>query len=92
MSTERLYVSVHSAPRSARRCGRCSPVYYAPHSHTYYWRDNGQWREGRQLDRRYRQYARRGHGFRIELDTDWPYERHDYVIERYLNRYHRHHD
>lgn len=65
-------------------------IYYAPYSHTYYWRENGDWRSGHTIARRYRTYVR-GHGFEIDLDTDRPYDRHDYVIAQYRERHH-HHD
>lgn len=65
-------------------------IYYAPYSHTYYWREDGRWRSGHRLDRHYREYVRRG-GFTIDLDTDRPYDRHDYVVERYHDWRHRHH-
>jgi hypothetical protein len=65
-------------------------VYYAPHSHMYYWRENGEWREGRHLSRHYRHYAR-GRGFSIDLDVDRPWERHDFVVDRYRHRRHHRH-
>lgn len=67
-------------------------VYYEPDAKMYYWRDRGNWRSGATLDRHHRAYVR-GNGFAIELDTSRPYERHDFVVQRYREsrRSHHHH-
>lgn len=65
-------------------------IYFAPETRTYYWRDNGDWRSGSVLPRRERRNALRG-GFTVQLDTDRPYDRHDYVVAQYRERHHRDH-
>jgi hypothetical protein len=57
-------------------------IYFAPESKTYFWLENGQWRSGRSLPED-RQAFVRTRGIDIDLDTDRPYERNDYVIEHY---------
>lgn len=66
-------------------------VYYAPQAKTYYWRDHGDWRSGATVGRGYSRYVR-GNGFEIDLDTPRPYDRHDYVVERYRHSRRHHHD
>ena len=56
-------------------------IYFSPKTRTYYWLDNGKWRSGSRLPYKLRAYAR--NGVNIHLDTDRPYERHEYVIARY---------
>src|SRR6187401_1547194 len=60
-------------------------IYYAPESRTYYWMADGTWRSGDVLPERSRGYVTSG-GIEIDLDTDRPYERHDYVVSTYKNR------
>ena len=62
-------------------------IYFAPETRTYYWMDNGRWTSGTTLPTEDQAYIRNG-GVQIELDTDRPYERHDYVIAHYKHRYH----
>jgi hypothetical protein len=57
-------------------------IYFAPESKTYYWRVNGNWISGTMLPQEDMPYIRT-HGVSIELDTDRPYTRHDYVISHY---------
>jgi len=64
-------------------------IYFAPETRTYYWMDNGRWTSGTTLPTEDQAYIRNG-GVQIELDTDRPYERHDYVIAHY--KHHRDHD
>ena len=59
-------------------------IYFAPETKTYYWLSDGNWRSGRELPPESRAYVRTG-GVMIELDTERPYEKHDYVIARYKN-------
>jgi hypothetical protein len=59
-------------------------IYYAPESHTYYWMADGRWHSGEMLPESSRDYVRSG-GIEIELDTDRPYERNDYVVSHYQN-------
>jgi hypothetical protein len=61
-------------------------IYFAPATKTYYWQEDGTWRSGIELPPTSREYIRSG-GVKIELDTDKPYERNDWVVEHY-----RHHD
>ena len=60
-------------------------IYFAPETKTYYWLVDGNWRSGRELPAEDRAYVRTG-GVSIELDTERPYERHDYVIAKYKSR------
>jgi hypothetical protein len=62
-------------------------IYFAPDTKTYYWQEGGTWRSGMELPAESRAYIRTG-GVKIQLDTDKPYERNDYVIEHYRH----HHD
>ena len=66
-------------------------IYFAPETKTYYWMDNGRWISGNSLPPEDQPYIRSG-GVTIELDTDRPYERHDYVIAHYKHRHDRDHD
>jgi hypothetical protein len=59
-------------------------IYYAPETKTYFWLDHGRWQSGYALPSEYRGYVAT-RGVDIELDTDRPYERNDYVIEHYRN-------
>ena len=62
-------------------------IYFAPESKTYYWMANGTWRSGFELPPESQSYVRNG-GITIELDTDRPYERHNWVIAHFKH----HHD
>jgi len=57
-------------------------IYFAPETKTYYWQTNGNWTSGTTLPPEDREFVR-SRGVAIELDTDKPYERHDYVIAHY---------
>jgi len=57
-------------------------IYFAPDTKTYYWQANGNWQSGVNLPPESRSFVR-GNGVAIELDTDKPYTRHDYVIAHY---------
>jgi len=59
-------------------------IYFAPETKTYYWQDNGRWISGTNLPPSDQAFVR-SKGISIELDTDKPYERHDYVIAHYKN-------
>lgn len=63
-------------------------IYFAPDTKTYYWQESGNWRSGVELPPASRSYITTG-GVNIELDTDRPYERNEWVIEHYK---HGHHD
>src|SRR3954468_17345659 len=62
-------------------------IYFAPESKTYYYQVNGNWTAGTTLPPEDMPYVR-SRGVSIELDTDRPYERHDYVIAHYKNKLH----
>jgi len=57
-------------------------IYFAPDTKTYYYQVNGNWTAGTTLPAEDMPYVR-SKGVTIELDTDRPYERHDYVISHY---------
>lgn len=59
-------------------------IYFAPDTKTYYWKSNGSWTSGVTLPPEDTAFVR-SKGITIELDTDKPYERHDYVIAHYKN-------
>jgi hypothetical protein len=60
-------------------------IYFAPATKTYYWKEGPEWRSGAELPAASRTYVTTG-GVTIELDTDKPYERNDWVIENYRKR------
>ena len=57
-------------------------IYFAPETRTYYWLDNGRWQSGPVLPEEVRGYVGTN-GVDIQLDTDRPYERNDYVVTHY---------
>jgi hypothetical protein len=57
-------------------------IYFAPETKTYYWREGSSWQSGIELPPPDREYIKSG-GVKIELDTDRPYERNEWVIEHY---------
>jgi hypothetical protein len=59
-------------------------IYFAPETKTYYWLANGNWTSGSTLPVEDQAFIR-SKGVSIELDTDKPYERHEYVIAHYKN-------
>ena len=62
-------------------------IYFAPETKTYYYQVGGNWTSGTVLPPEDMPYIR-SRGVSIELDTDRPYERHDYVIAHYKNKLH----
>ena len=58
-------------------------IYYAPETRTYFWVEGNKWRSGPTLPREEADYVVRAKGVDIDLDTDRPYERNDYVVEHY---------
>ncbi|WP_395684506.1 hypothetical protein [Dokdonella sp.] len=61
-------------------------IYFAPETKVYYWRDGDTWTSGAELPETFRSYITNG-GVDIELDTEQPYERNEWVIKHY-----KHHD
>jgi len=59
-------------------------IYFAPETKTYYWREGDAWRSGVELPPTDREYITTG-GVNIELDTERPYERNEWVIQHYKN-------
>ena len=61
-------------------------IYFAPETKTYYWQNDGEWTSGTELPLASRTYVTAG-GVPIELDTDQPYERNDWVIKHYKDKH-----
>jgi hypothetical protein len=57
-------------------------IYYAPDTKVYYWRNGNAWESGTMLPEADRSYVTSG-GYPIDLDTEHPYERHEWVIKHY---------
>ena len=58
-------------------------IYYAPETRTYFWVEDNKWRSGPTLPREEADYVVRAKGIDINLDTERPYERNDYVVSHY---------
>jgi hypothetical protein len=58
-------------------------IYYAPETHKYFWVEDGHWRSGTTLPPAEQDYVVRAKGIDIDLDTEVPYERNDYVVSKY---------
>lgn len=76
-------------------------VYYAPETSLWFWFGGGQWRTGVNLPTGI--VLSGVPGVSVVLDTGYPYQQHDYVVERYggdwgghgrheRHHRHRHHD
>lgn len=61
-------------------------IYFAPETKTYYWQTDGRWQSGVTLPEEDRSYVTTK-GIELDLDTDKPYERHEWVLAHY-----KHHD
>jgi hypothetical protein len=59
-------------------------IYFAPESKTYYWQEGKEWRSGNELPMASRSYITNG-GVDIDLDTERPYERNEWVVKHYKN-------
>ena len=57
-------------------------IYFAPERKTYYWREGDAWKSGVELPVADRGYITTG-GVTIDLDTETPYERNDWVVKHY---------
>lgn len=58
-----------------------SGIYYAPLQDRWFWRERGDWQQGRKLPVEYADALR--DGVRVTLDTDRPWERHEVVRRQY---------
>ncbi|HET7777763.1 MAG TPA: hypothetical protein VFL07_04365 [Rudaea sp.] len=69
-------------------------IYFAPETKTYYWQTDGRWQSGVALPAEDRAYVSAG-GVELDLDTDRPYERHEWVLKHYKDKHdddeHEHH-
>jgi hypothetical protein len=69
-------------------------IYFAPESKTYYWQTDGRWQSGVTLPAEDRAYVAAG-GVELDLDTDRPYDRHEWVLKHYKDKHdddeHEHH-
>ena len=61
-------------------------IYFAPTTKTYYWQEGNEWRSGTELPPASRTYVTSG-GVTIELDTEKPYERNEWVVEHYKHKH-----
>jgi len=61
-------------------------IYFAPETKTYYWRRDGAWTSGRELPSESRTYITAG-GVELDLDTDQPYDRHEWVVKHYRDKH-----
>jgi hypothetical protein len=57
-------------------------IYYAPDTKVYYWRDGERWVSGTALPEADRAYVTT-QGYPIDLETEHPYERHEWVLKHY---------
>jgi len=63
-------------------------IYFAPETRTYYWRNHDRWQSGEALPEEHQRYIRSG-GVELDLDTDHPYERHEWVLKHYKHMHDR---
>jgi hypothetical protein len=61
-------------------------IYFAPETKTYYWQHDGTWSSGMELPSESRAYITTG-GVNLDLDTDRPYERHEWVVKHYRDKH-----
>ena len=61
-------------------------IYFAPETKTYYWQNDGKWTSGAELPLASRTYVTAG-GVPIELDTEQPYERNEWVVKHYKDKH-----
>ena len=62
-------------------------IYFAPEAKVYYWRNGEKWESGAMLPTEFRTYVT-GKGYEVDLDTERPYERHEWVIKHYRDHDH----
>jgi hypothetical protein len=69
-------------------------IYFAPETKVYYWQTDGRWQSGVALPAEARAYVSAG-GVELDLDTERPYERHEWVVKHYRDKHdddeHEHH-
>ena len=61
-------------------------IYFAPETKTYYWQHDGSWTSGTELPTESRTYVTSG-GTEIDIDTDHPYERNEWVVKHYKDKH-----
>ena len=61
-------------------------IYFAPETKTYYWETDGAWQSGAELPSERRTYVTAG-GVNIDLATDHPYERNEWVVKHYRDKH-----
>ena len=61
-------------------------IYFAPETKTYYWQREGRWESGAALPAESQVYIKNG-GVDLDLDTDRPYERHEWVVKHYRDKH-----
>lgn len=63
-------------------------IYFAPDTKTYYWQNNGggEWQSGAVLPVDSQGFVKTG-GVQIDLDTDHPYERNEWVRKHYMDKH-----
>jgi hypothetical protein len=61
-------------------------IYFAPETKTYYWETDGAWKSGTELPSERRTYVTAG-GVELDLDTDHPYERNEWVVKHYRDKH-----
>lgn len=60
-------------------------IYFAPESKTYYWKEGEGWKSGIELPETFRGYIT-NKGVTIDLETERPYEKNEWVVEHYKHR------
>jgi len=65
-------------------------IYFAPETKTYYWQVNsaGSWQSGTTLPAESQAFVTTG-GVEMDLDTEQPYERHEWVVGHYKHMHDR---
>lgn len=61
-------------------------IYFAPDTKTYYWQKEGRWESGAALPAESQVYVKAG-GVDLDLDTERPYERHEWVVKHYRDKH-----
>ncbi len=62
-------------------------IYFAPERKTYYWKEGDTWQSGPELPVTSRGYVTSG-GVKIDLDTERPYDRNEWVVKHYKTTHH----